>query len=496
MEVKNQHRIARLISGLLAAFFCLELPTMDSCLAKQGFGETVQHESGAFQPSAIKEGTAFAAAGGSPTNQGQNTFSGQVSQASSSFPAKAGMAGRTQNQSPFPGGSTPVIAWMDGNELNLALRLAAQQNKPVMVHFWNERCAPCLALEKSVFPDPRLAEFINTNFVPVKVNTLQNPQIHQQLGVSQWPWDVFLTPDGSRLIDRASPGNVQQYLQHLASTANLQRNFNRFSKMVGVDQTQKPSSATGETKGQTGASSGLPDSQSRQATYSRSVVPPLAASGSGSDSKKSFSPEPTGINSGAFEARQTSNANQSNPQPWSVSQAGSEVKQEESPIKTSQQLSARSTQIRNQFFPVSSQGAANLSLSESSAEVDLQTGLEGKCPVSLLKDEKWVSGSKDWGCVHRGKLYLFKDQVYRDLFLQDPDRYAPVLAGYDVVEFGESGRLIDGKNSIGAYKGLKDNRRIYRFANEENKSKFKANPERYKAVIRTAMQVAEGRMLR
>jgi hypothetical protein len=50
----------------------------------------------------------------------------------------------------------------------------------------------------------------------------------------------------------------------------------------------------------------------------------------------------------------------------------------------------------------------------------------GHCPVAQVDRGEKVAGDPRWGALYRGHLYLCADRVGRDLFLQDPDRYARV----------------------------------------------------------------------
>lgn len=80
--------------------------------------------------------------------------------------------------------------------------------------------------------------------------------------------------------------------------------------------------------------------------------------------------------------------------------------------------------------------------------------------------------------------------------MNSPDRFAPVLAGYDVVEYRETGRLIEGKNSIGIFAGDANSRQVYRFASKENMQKFKNDSGRYNDAVRTAMKTVDSPVYR
>lgn len=119
-------------------------------------------------------------------------------------------------------------------------------------------------------------------------------------------------------------------------------------------------------------------------------------------------------------------------------------------------------------------------------------GLEGRCPVTLLRDGKWRKGNQKWGAVHRGKTYLFAGQEEQQIFLASPDEYSPVLAGIDVVRLADSGRVSEGTRRYGVLyddDGPGPNSsRIYLFDSVDSRGRFEESPERFIRPVMQAMQ--------
>jgi len=101
-------------------------------------------------------------------------------------------------------------------------------------------------------------------------------------------------------------------------------------------------------------------------------------------------------------------------------------------------------------------------------------GLDGCCPVTLVEQQKWIAGDRRWGANHRGRTYLFVGPEEQQRFLADPDRYAPVLSGYDVVA-AEAGRLVPGLREHGVF----FDGHVYLFADEDSLLQFSARPEHF-----------------
>ena len=117
-------------------------------------------------------------------------------------------------------------------------------------------------------------------------------------------------------------------------------------------------------------------------------------------------------------------------------------------------------------------------------------GLEGYCPVTLIEGDKWVKGDKRWGARHRGRLYLFQTAAAQQKFLASPDRFSPVLAGFDPVEFAERGQYAEGMRTH----GIRYQDQIYLFVSEESLSRFAQSPDRFAEVAQRA--IGGGRKLR
>ena len=122
--------------------------------------------------------------------------------------------------------------------------------------------------------------------------------------------------------------------------------------------------------------------------------------------------------------------------------------------------------------------------------------LHGKCPVTLIQEGRWTDGHKQYGCVHRGKVYLFSDANKLKLFQNHPDDFSPLLAGYDPVKYMEDGELVDGKEKFGVFMGKSPNLRVVLFSNFENRKKFEADPRMYLSGIRQAEMKATSNKIR
>ena len=82
---------------------------------------------------------------------------------------------------------------------------------------------------------------------------------------------------------------------------------------------------------------------------------------------------------------------------------------------------------------------------------DAPLGLEGYCPVRLVEKRTWTRGDVRWGAIHQGHTYLFSGPEEQRQFFADPNRYAPVDGGNDVVLAVEQKQAAAGYRKHGAY---------------------------------------------
>lgn len=85
-----------------------------------------------------------------------------------------------------------------------ALNRARTENKPILISIGYSACHWCHVMERESFEDAAIARLINENFVAIKVDREERPDLDQiymeavqmMTGRGGWPLNVFLTPEG------------------------------------------------------------------------------------------------------------------------------------------------------------------------------------------------------------------------------------------------------------------------------------------------------------
>ena len=110
-------------------------------------------------------------------------------------------------------------------------------------------------------------------------------------------------------------------------------------------------------------------------------------------------------------------------------------------------------------------------------------GLEGFCPVRLIRDRKWVSGREDLTESYRGITYYFSSEEEHKAFQRNPARFTPQNLGCDPVVLYSDQQAISGQIRYGAFFDA----RLFLFESTETRAAFKANPLKY-SLIRHAVK--------
>ncbi|WP_342597713.1 thioredoxin domain-containing protein [Cyanobacterium aponinum UTEX 3222] len=94
----------------------------------------------------------------------------------------------------------PINWWYWCDE---ALNLAKQEDKPIFLSIGYSSCHWCTVMEGEAFSDGAIASYLNDNFISIKVDREERPDIdsiymtalQMMTGQGGWPLNIFLSPD-------------------------------------------------------------------------------------------------------------------------------------------------------------------------------------------------------------------------------------------------------------------------------------------------------------
>lgn len=102
-------------------------------------------------------------------------------------------------------------------------------------------------------------------------------------------------------------------------------------------------------------------------------------------------------------------------------------------------------------------------------------GLQGYCPVCVIEMKKWIKGESQFAAQYDGKTYLFPSEEQKQMFLNAPGKYTPILGGDCIVALVEMRKRVPGSLQF----AVLYEQRLYLFSNEQAKAMFQSNKEKY-----------------
>ena len=405
--------------------------------------------------------------------------------------------------------------------LENALRIAGRTDRLVVIHFWAPWCVYCKRLEAEVLTNADVTAELAADYVPVKINADFFPATAKQYGVTALPTTVIVSPQGQLIDSIRGWVKPSEYVARLHSVAV--RAKPSAALYVQIPPGAAPPAARPAAMSDR-SPTGLPPDRLAPAGGQASAQQPVAAG----DAAAAAGPQPAAAPIQPAYGSPSPYGGQS-PPPGLV--APGYVPQPQPPAASPPLVPSNNPAAYGppgasggDSPPVASSGppsgtppasgplagpapgagpwsnpsaagpaptqppardlagAAPTSPPAPNAAVTIPPGnpplgLDGYCPVSLVEKYHWVPGDRRFGAIHRGRTYLFVGAEEQRRFLADPDRYAPLFSGNDIVLAVDLGQIVPGMRQHGIF--LSPGGRVFLFASEETLAKFMREPKRY-----------------
>ncbi len=128
-------------------------------------------------------------------------------------------------------GSGKILFYTSGS-FKAIQQIAQEKNKPIFLDFHAQWCIPCRNMDQKVFTDPKVAEFMNNNFINYKVDIEKNngPMLSLALGIEKIPGLVILHPDGTIMQIHDSVLGKEKFLKWVEKGKNTFIKNNNITK--------------------------------------------------------------------------------------------------------------------------------------------------------------------------------------------------------------------------------------------------------------------------
>ncbi len=110
----------------------------------------------------------------------------------------------------------PAIAWQ--TDYHEAVKLAKEQNKPLLIDFFATWCGPCRMMDEQVYTDPEVITATSA-YVTVKVDIDADEKTAMAYGVHSIPRNVVLNVHGEMIGDRLGFMESEEFIAYLKDTA-------------------------------------------------------------------------------------------------------------------------------------------------------------------------------------------------------------------------------------------------------------------------------------
>ncbi|MBT8253320.1 MAG: thioredoxin family protein [Bacteroidia bacterium] len=92
--------------------------------------------------------------------------------------------------------SQNLIEW---KSYAMGMDAAKNNNRLVFLHFYAKWCGYCAKMEKESFQDDSIAEYLNDNFISIRVDVDEEQSIAEVYNVYALPTTYFFTSSGEKL---------------------------------------------------------------------------------------------------------------------------------------------------------------------------------------------------------------------------------------------------------------------------------------------------------
>lgn len=137
-----------------------------------------------------------------------------------------GAIGQDSDQS--AGRDVEKIAWLSFADGKTA---AAESGRPMLVNFTASWCIYCKKMKKETYADPDVIAYVNEHYIPVRVDTQQEPRLAADYYVRSIPIIWFLGADGQRITSLpgyVDPENFLLVLAFIATESYKSMDFETF----------------------------------------------------------------------------------------------------------------------------------------------------------------------------------------------------------------------------------------------------------------------------
>ncbi len=110
---------------------------------------------------------------------------------------------------------------------------AKKNEKKIFLHFWAPWCGYCVKMKNKTFNNPLVSDYLNTNFISIKINTDKEKKMALKYYVKGLPDSWFLTQKGEKIGNLPGyipPEKFLPMLKYILTDSYKSMNYKKFLK--------------------------------------------------------------------------------------------------------------------------------------------------------------------------------------------------------------------------------------------------------------------------
>lgn len=108
-----------------------------------------------------------------------------------------------------------------------------KSDKKGYLHFYTDWCSYCKMMKQKTFSDADVAEYLNANFIPIRINAEKEPKVARQYGANQFPFNGFVDQEAEQIGNQPGfipPETMVQILRYIDSDDYKKMRFDEYTK--------------------------------------------------------------------------------------------------------------------------------------------------------------------------------------------------------------------------------------------------------------------------
>ena len=111
------------------------------------------------------------------------------------------------------------------------MALGKKEGKKILINFYADWCTYCKKMDRETFSNKNVADYMNENFIPIKLNSDVEKQLSKEFRVNGLPTTFFMDQNGEKLL--ALPGYLDRTqflacLEYVQSDSYRDMSFQQF----------------------------------------------------------------------------------------------------------------------------------------------------------------------------------------------------------------------------------------------------------------------------